>query len=310
MVLICVLAVSYSASSRPATSGEGQWALRQTLHPSGCTQQARAPGGRKDEAEGAASAVDAINGDSTDCSRQWLDRTVLESDGGAVASAAEQYIPRRQAAEVMEEEEEDEEGAEEAEEEGEEEEEEADEEEEPAAAARPQRKEALEEDTEGSAKPAKSSGALLHASGWHEEDDGHERGSLNEEPPEEDPADAVPPWFRQAGAPAASARPKMKLDENSHGGMRHLARRQRGQGQTTAEGTWLGLHRRFVKEAYEVDRTGTWDVVFYGDSIIEEWRCVGPTIKPEHTSAWVHACMGEQPSHCHPQLTFARAADC
>ena len=289
MVLLCVLSVS--ASSRPAISGEGQWGLRQAPHPSGCTQQARGLGGRSDGAEGLALVVDAIHGDSADCSRRWqgvgVDRTVLEPGDGAVAPAAEQQVSRRLAAKVTEEEEEEEEEeaeegeAEAGEEEEEEEEEEAGEsEEQPAAVtARPQRKEALEEDAWGGGlKPAEIRSALLHASGWHEEDDGHERGSLNEEPPEEDPAEAVPPWFQAAGAPAAGARPKMKLDENSHGGMRHLARRQRGQGATTAEGTWLSLHRRFVREAYEVDRTGTWDVVFYGDSIIEEWRCVLPDL--------------------------------
>lgn len=272
MVLLCVLSVRYSASSRPAVSVEGQLGLRLTPHPIGCKQHAHDPGGSKDEADGLAQVNDATDGHSSDCSRRRsgvaIDLTGLVPDG---ASTAEQHVRRRQAAEV-EQEEEEEEGEKGEEVEGEEEE---DEEEQPALAAKPQRKEALEE-TGRAAKPAEGSSTQLHASGWHEDDDGHERGSLNEEPPDEDPADAIPPWFQQAGAPAASARPRMKLDENSHGGMRHLARRQRGQAQTTAEGTWLTLHRRFVKEAYEVDRTGTWDVVFYGDSIIEEWRCDAP----------------------------------
>lgn len=40
-----------------------------------------------------------------------------------------------------------------------------------------------------------------------------------------------------------------------------------------AEDTWLTCHRQFVKELDEWDKQGGWDVLFYGDSIIEEWRC-------------------------------------
>lgn len=39
-----------------------------------------------------------------------------------------------------------------------------------------------------------------------------------------------------------------------------------------AEDTWLTCHRQFVKELDEWDKQGGWDVLFYGDSIIEEWR--------------------------------------
>ena len=40
------------------------------------------------------------------------------------------------------------------------------------------------------------------------------------------------------------------------------------------EDTWLTCHRQFVKELDEWDKQGGWDVLFYGDSIVEEWRCV------------------------------------
>ena len=40
------------------------------------------------------------------------------------------------------------------------------------------------------------------------------------------------------------------------------------------EDTWLTCHRHFVKELDEWDKQGGWDVLFYGDSIVEEWRCV------------------------------------
>ncbi len=39
------------------------------------------------------------------------------------------------------------------------------------------------------------------------------------------------------------------------------------------EDTWLTCHRQFVKELDEWDKQGGWDVLFYGDSIVEEWRC-------------------------------------
>ena len=41
----------------------------------------------------------------------------------------------------------------------------------------------------------------------------------------------------------------------------------------TVEDTWLTCHRQFVKELDEWDKQGGWDVLFYGDSIVEEWRC-------------------------------------
>ena len=41
----------------------------------------------------------------------------------------------------------------------------------------------------------------------------------------------------------------------------------------TVEDTWLTCHRQFVKELEEWDKQGGWDVLFYGDSIVEEWRC-------------------------------------
>ena len=120
---------------------------------------------------------------------------------------------------------------------------------------------------------------LAHPAGWHEDDEGHERGSLNEEPPEEeDPAQAIPPWFQQPGnaeaalvSEAAAAAKRVGEAEHGHGGKRHLARRPRRHG--SMEEAWLAAHRQYVREAYEVDRKGAWDVVFYGDSIIEEWRC-------------------------------------
>ena len=34
-----------------------------------------------------------------------------------------------------------------------------------------------------------------------------------------------------------------------------------------------------MKELDEWDKQGGWDVLFYGDSIVEEWRCV-PTLAP------------------------------
>jgi hypothetical protein len=39
------------------------------------------------------------------------------------------------------------------------------------------------------------------------------------------------------------------------------------------EDAWLSCHQRYVKEVYEAEKHGGWDVLFYGDSIIEEWRC-------------------------------------
>lgn len=49
-------------------------------------------------------------------------------------------------------------------------------------------------------------------------------------------------------------------------------RRQRHH--SSVEDTWLTCHRQFVKELDEWDKEGGWDVLFYGDSIVEEWRCV------------------------------------
>lgn len=40
----------------------------------------------------------------------------------------------------------------------------------------------------------------------------------------------------------------------------------------SVEDTWLLCHQRYLKETAEVDKHGGWDVLFYGDSIIEEWR--------------------------------------
>ena len=119
---------------------------------------------------------------------------------------------------------------------------------------------------------------LAHPAGWHEDDDGHQRGSLNEEPPEEeDPAQAIPPWFQQpssaetaVASEAAAVSKRVGDGDHRHGGMRHLARRPRRHG--SMEEAWLAAHRQYVREAYEVDRKGAWDVIFYGDSIIEEWR--------------------------------------
>jgi hypothetical protein len=92
--------------------------------------------------------------------------------------------------------------------------------------------------------------------------------------------------------------------------MRHLARRPRRQG--SVEETWLAAHRRYVREAYEVERKGAWDVVFYGDSIVEEWRCetLGLSGALLPTCGWVpagcwrpgcpppSACACQLPRHC------------
>ena len=55
----------------------------------------------------------------------------------------------------------------------------------------------------------------------------------------------------------------------------------------TVEDTWLTCHRQFVKELDEWDKQGGWDVLFYGDSIVEEWRCVLST-----RVDWPHICEG------------------
>ncbi len=34
------------------------------------------------------------------------------------------------------------------------------------------------------------------------------------------------------------------------------------------------VHQRYVKEVADAEKHGGWDVVFYGDSIVEEWRWV------------------------------------
>ena len=54
-------------------------------------------------------------------------------------------------------------------------------------------------------------------------------------------------------------------------GRQKAGRRQRHH--STVEDTWLTCHRQFVKELDEWDKQGGWDVLFYGDSIVEEWRC-------------------------------------
>ena len=53
-------------------------------------------------------------------------------------------------------------------------------------------------------------------------------------------------------------------------GRQKAGRRQRHH--STVEDTWLTCHRQFVKELDEWDKQGGWDVLFYGDSIVEEWR--------------------------------------
>ena len=57
-------------------------------------------------------------------------------------------------------------------------------------------------------------------------------------------------------------------------------RRQRHH--STVEDTWLTCHRQFVKELDEWDKQGGWDVLFYGDSIVEEWRCVTCPVETCH----------------------------
>ena len=48
---------------------------------------------------------------------------------------------------------------------------------------------------------------------------------------------------------------------------------------SSLEDTWLTCHRQFVKELDEWDKQGGWDVLFYGDSIVEEWRCAPATLQ-------------------------------
>ena len=57
----------------------------------------------------------------------------------------------------------------------------------------------------------------------------------------------------------------------------HCRPRAKGSGRrqrhhNTAEDTWLTCHRQLVKDLDEWDKQGGWDVLFYGDSIIEEWQ--------------------------------------
>ncbi|CAL8463192.1 g2726 [Coccomyxa elongata] len=78
-------------------------------------------------------------------------------------------------------------------------------------------------------------------------------------------AESLPPWFSRKTASAAS-----EAGSQSHSAGRHSSRRSRHH--NSVEDTWLMCHQRYLKETAEVDKHGGWDVLFYGDSIIEEWR--------------------------------------
>lgn len=40
----------------------------------------------------------------------------------------------------------------------------------------------------------------------------------------------------------------------------------------SVEDSWLQVHQRYLKEVTGAEDRGGWDVLFYGDSIVEEWR--------------------------------------
>ncbi|BDA44584.1 probable platelet-activating factor acetylhydrolase IB subunit beta at C-terminar half [Coccomyxa sp. Obi] len=82
-------------------------------------------------------------------------------------------------------------------------------------------------------------------------------------------AESLPPWFSRKTA-AAGSEAAHRHTEQSHGAGRHSSRRSRHH--NSVEDTWLLCHQRYLKETAEVDKHGGWDVLFYGDSIIEEWR--------------------------------------
>ncbi|KAK9907995.1 hypothetical protein WJX75_001192 [Coccomyxa subellipsoidea] len=81
-------------------------------------------------------------------------------------------------------------------------------------------------------------------------------------------ADAMPPWFSRKTTAAVET--VKRPVEHTHGAGRHSTRRARHS--NSVEDTWLQVHQRYLKEAKEADSHGGWDVLFYGDSIVEEWR--------------------------------------
>ncbi|KAK9905658.1 hypothetical protein WJX75_004011 [Coccomyxa subellipsoidea] len=76
----------------------------------------------------------------------------------------------------------------------------------------------------------------------------------------------IPGWFK--GVVEGNAQPAAVLESN-----RRMLRRQK-QHHHSVEDEWLKVHRRYVEEMEAAESaTGRgWDVLFYGDSIMEEWR--------------------------------------
>lgn len=66
----------------------------------------------------------------------------------------------------------------------------------------------------------------------------------------------------------------MEVHKTQAAGVRSLLqrrRRRKGKGQDEA---WLQHHQQLVKEVEEADKGSGFDVIFYGDSIMESTRCL------------------------------------